>query len=174
MNKTFAHLALATVATLFALGAAVGSGAARADDDEATASIPPHPAYRDECGSCHVPYPPGLLSADSWRAMMAGLDKHFGSDATLDAATAADITRYLVAHAGRRDTLGRDGQPLLRITDTRWFRKEHRDGHDGITPGMLRSAAVKSPANCGACHRSAAQGDYSEDNIQLPRNGGRS
>lgn len=170
MRKALAPLA---ILSMLAIGAAA-TGLARADDDDETRMNPPHPTYRDECGSCHVPYPAALLSADSWRAMMAGLDKHFGSDATLDAETAADITRYLVAHAGRRDTLGADGKPLLRITDTRWFRKEHRDGHDGITPGLLRSAAVKSPANCGACHRSAAEGDYSEDNIRLPHNGGRS
>lgn len=40
--------------------------------------------YRDECGGCHVPYPPQLLPKASWQAIVAGLDKHFDSDASLD------------------------------------------------------------------------------------------
>ena len=33
--------------------------------------LPASPTYRAECGSCHVPYPPQLLPAESWRALMA-------------------------------------------------------------------------------------------------------
>ena len=40
-------------------------------------------AWKAECGSCHAAYPPGLLPAPSWRAVMAGLDRHFGTDATI-------------------------------------------------------------------------------------------
>ena len=49
------------------------------------------PAWKSECGSCHVAYPPGLLPAASWRAVMAGLDRHFDTDATIDAPTATAI-----------------------------------------------------------------------------------
>lgn len=146
----------------------IASTAAQADDDKRTRATVSHPAYRSECGSCHTAFPPGLLSAASWRSVMGGLDKHFGSDASIDAPTAAEITKFLVANAGSRDTTGDDGKPLLRITETRWFQREHRDGHDGISPGIFRSVAVKSPANCGACHRGAADGDFSERNIRIP------
>ncbi|NML15911.1 hypothetical protein [Azohydromonas caseinilytica] len=29
--------------------------------------VPLLPAYRQECGSCHVAYPPGMLPAASWQ-----------------------------------------------------------------------------------------------------------
>ena len=45
--------------------------------------------WKTECGSCHLAYPPELLPASSWRRIMAGLDRHFGADASLDAASAA-------------------------------------------------------------------------------------
>ena len=38
--------------------------------------------------ACHVAYPPGLLPAASWQRLMANLPRHFGTDASLDAATA--------------------------------------------------------------------------------------
>lgn len=172
MNTRPSLRAVRTLALLLATGGA--SGAVLADDDEQKRMNIAHPAYRNECGSCHIAFPPSLLTANSWRAVMAGLDKHFGSDASLDTDTAGDITKFLVANAGRRETAAPDGTPLLRITETRWFRKEHRDGHDGITAGVFRSAAVKSAANCSACHRDAEQGDYSEGRIRIPTNGARS
>jgi mono/diheme cytochrome c family protein len=55
--------------------------------------------YRKECGACHVAYPPGLLPAASWRRTLAGLDRHFGQSAELDAAEAAALERWLVARA---------------------------------------------------------------------------
>lgn len=171
MTATFPARALRALALVVAAGAA---GLALADDDENKRLNINHPEYRSECGSCHIAFPPALLGAESWRAMMAGLDKHFGSDASLDAETSAVITKFLVANAARRDTAGSDGRPQLRISDTPWFRKEHRDGHDGITPGIFRSAAVKSAANCAACHRNAAEGDFSERDIRIPKNGARS
>jgi Dihaem cytochrome c len=125
--------------------------------------LPLDPAYRAECGSCHVAYPPKLLPAQSWRELMARLDRHFGSDASLDARTGAEIGRYLAANAGRRDApLG--AEP--RITETRWFSKEH----DKEVPAALwKSTAVKSRANCAACHTRADDGDYSERSLRLPK-----
>lgn len=156
---------------LITLAVSLAAGSTLADSDGSLRTTATHPAYRNECGSCHIAFPPGLLPASSWRAVMGGLERHFGSDASLDAQTAADITRYLSTNAARRETAAPDGRPLLRITETAWFRKEHRDGHDGITPGIFRSAAVKSAANCGACHRDAANGNFDEHDIRIPRNG---
>jgi hypothetical protein len=34
--------------------------------------------YVKECGGCHFPYQPGLLSAVSWERIMGGLGDHFG------------------------------------------------------------------------------------------------
>lgn len=119
-------------------------------------------AYRAECASCHLAYPPQLLPAQSWRALMRALDKHFGSDASVDAKAAADIERYLVANAGRGSA---SAKPLLRISETVWFKREH----DEVNAAVWQRKAVGSAANCGACHVKADQGDYSEDNIRIPK-----
>jgi hypothetical protein len=124
--------------------------------------LPPDPAYKAECGSCHVPYPPKLLPAQSWRALMTRLERHFGSDASLDAKAREEISRYLAANAGRRD-LPAGVEP--RITETRWFRKEH----DEVPAALWKSAAVKGAANCAACHTRAEDGDYSERTLRLSK-----
>ncbi len=126
---------------------------------------PASPAWREECSSCHVAYPPRLLPADSWRAVMAGLKTHFGTDASVDANTATAIERFLVANAGMRPMRSVDGRPSLRITTTPWFVRKH----DEVRAATWRLPAVKSPANCAACHTGAEQGDFNERNIHLPR-----
>ena len=150
---------------VLAAAAAMLSGASLAGDHRYAIS----PLYKEECGSCHVAYPPALLSPGSWRAVMAGLGKHFGEDATIDEAKTKALSGWLVANAGQRDSTGARGQPLLRISETAWFLKEHRDGHDGLTPAVWRSQAVGTAANCSACHRNADVGDYRESGIHLPR-----
>jgi hypothetical protein len=125
--------------------------------------LPPNPTYKAECGSCHVPYPPKLLPAQSWRDLMARLDRHFGSDASLDAKTSEEISRYLAANAERRDAPP-GAEP--RITETRWFHKEH---DQEVPATMWKSAAVKGPANCAACHTRADDGEYSERTLRLPK-----
>jgi len=55
--------------------------------------VPPSPAYKAECGSCHVAYPPQLLPGASWQQLMAQLERHFGSDASLDATAQQEIGR---------------------------------------------------------------------------------
>ena len=149
---------IAAATTAHAFSAHAGDHAYRVD----------HPAYRAECGSsCHLPYPPALLDAASWRAVTGGLDKHFGTDASLDAAARADILRLLESNAGRRDTSA-GGKPLLRITETPKFLKEHRKE---VPAEILRRPDVKTFANCAACHTGADKGDYSERGIRVP--GGR-
>jgi hypothetical protein len=134
---------------------------------QATASPAKYPltsaAYRAECGSCHVPYPPQLLPARSWQAIMAGLDKHFGSDASLDAKTAGEIRVYLASNASRMGAAAPLSTP--RITQTRWFMKEH----DEVPASLWKSEAVKGAFNCSACHTQAEQGDYGEGSLRLPR-----
>ena len=144
------------------LAALLGLAATPAAADDKP-RLPPDPVYKAECGSCHVPYPPRLLPAQSWRELMARLDRHFASDASLDAKAQEAVSRYLAANAGRRDAPP-GAEP--RISETRWFRKEH----DKEVPAALwKSAAVKTPANCAACHTRAEHGDYSERTLRLPK-----
>lgn len=127
------------------------------------APVVPNPAFQAECGSCHVPYPPGLLTAPSWRRIMQGLDRHFDVDASVDAGTAATIGAFLEAHA--QDASSRRADPsALRITETGWFRREHGK----IAAATWARADVKSPANCPACHRDAERGTFSERLVRIP------
>lgn len=121
-------------------------------------------AWKAECGSCHVAYPPRLLSAQSWRTIMSGLDRHFGVDAGVDAATATSVGSFLEANAARAG--GKRSDPsALRITETRWFRDEHGD----IAAATWSGPKVRSAASCSACHGGAENGDYSERSVRVPR-----
>ncbi|MEB4591676.1 diheme cytochrome c [Candidatus Thiothrix sp. Deng01] len=126
-----------------------------------------NPTWQAECSACHIAYPPGLLPAASWREMMDTLGDHFGSDASLDAETVAKILPFLEQNAApeRKAESTTDGKPVLRITETRWFKREH----DEVSPATWKNPAVKSASNCMACHTAADKGDFNEDNIQIPR-----
>ncbi|HEX5337689.1 MAG TPA: diheme cytochrome c [Gallionella sp.] len=136
------------------------------DDDEGGGrrAVASNAKWQAECGACHVAYPPRLLPPESWRAVMSGLDKHFGTDASLDAPTAREIGAFLDKHAGGR-RYETSGKPLLRITETRWFIREH----DEVSARTWKNPKVKSPSNCAACHIQAESGNYSEHNIRIPR-----
>ena len=105
------------------------------------------------------------------------LADHFGEDASLDADSAREITAYLVRESGDRGG-SRKGRKVansipasdspLRITDTQWFRHEH----DDIAPAVWSRAAIRSAANCSACHKGAPEGDYSERRVAIPRDTG--
>jgi mono/diheme cytochrome c family protein len=41
--------------------------------------------------------------------------------------------------------------------------------HDEVGPAAWKLPAVKSAANCAACHASAEQGDFRKRNIRIPR-----
>lgn len=124
-------------------------------------------AVKEECGSCHLAYPASMLPARSWQRIMSQLDQHFGSDASIDAKTSADITRFLTSNAG--DQAGRTyGEKLLRgvaATDTplritelpRWVR-EHRK----VSEREWQHRDVKSRANCQACHSGADRGYFDD------------
>ncbi|GAB4477129.1 MAG: diheme cytochrome c [Burkholderiaceae bacterium] len=123
---------------------------------------PVDPAYVAECGACHLPYPPRLLSAASWGRVMQGLERHFGTDASVDPPARERIERYLREHAGPERKFGASA---LRISETPWFRRKH----DEVPAAVWRSTAVKSAANCGACHLAADRGDYGERSVRVPR-----
>lgn len=120
-------------------------------------------SYKSECGSCHLPYPPALLAAADWRRIVSGLDRHFGSDAAVDAQKQQEIAAFLERHAGDAGRLGSAGNPP-RISQTRHFVRKH----DEIPARFWRDPRIKSAANCEACHRGAAEGRYSEHDIAIP------
>ncbi len=119
-------------------------------------------SYAAECGSCHLAYPPALLSAGDWRRVMAGLDDHFGTDAAVDARNRQEISTFLERHAGNAGKLGSAGDPP-RISTTARFVRKHRE----VPTKLWHDPRVKSAANCEACHRGAADGNYSEHDIAI-------
>ena len=83
------------------------------------------PQYRQECAACHLAYPPGMLPARSWNRIMGGLDRHYGTDASLDAATVAQIGKWLEGNAGA--TSGSARRRPTTITRSAWFGRKHRE-----------------------------------------------
>jgi hypothetical protein len=146
---------LALLAGIVVLAATAGAAG------ESREPAPLNSTWRSECGACHLAYPPRLLPARSWHALMSGLDKHFGTDASLDPAVTAEISAFLERHAGR----DRNVPTSLRITDTPWFQRKHRK----ISGTVWARPAIKSPTNCSACHAGAERGDFDDDTVRIPR-----
>ena len=123
-----------------------------------------NPQWQSECGSCHVAYPPRMLPAHSWRTIIDGLERHFGTDASIDAETAASIRSFLEAHAGG-DRSDSAGTPILRITESARFLRKH----ERIPAATWRSDKVGNATNCGACHLGADRGSFSDHDVRIPR-----
>ena len=134
-----------------------------------------NPVYKEECGSCHMAYPPGLLPTRSWEKMMAGLEDHFGENAELDSATTTELTRFLIENSADAEPQYRRSRHItrdlstesvpLRITELAYFRHEHDE-----IPARLVTAnpKVNSFSNCNACHQKAELGSFSEREIMIP------
>ena len=129
--------------------------------DGSKLSVPDNPKWKTECGSCHIAYPPQLLTGADWQRMMGGLDKHFGANAALDAKENKEILDFLQRYAGSGD---KRSASSLRISDTPWFTREHRK----VSGNTWSDPAVKSRSNCTACHINAERGDWSERGIRMP------
>ncbi len=121
-------------------------------------------AYTQECASCHTAYPPGMLPAQSWKRIMSGLDQHYGTDASFDAATVQQLSTWLQGAAADNFKRVAEAPPEDRITRSTWFVREHRK----IEPSVWKSSGVKSAANCAACHTGADQGQFNDDNLRTP------
>jgi Dihaem cytochrome c len=150
VHTTTALLALAASASL-----------AQADSFR---SVTPLPVYTQECASCHVAYPPGLLPATSWQRLMGRLSTHYGTDASLDPTMTAALAAWLGANAGTGKR-AREEPAQDRITRSAWFVREHRE----VGAEAWRRPAIQSPSNCAACHPRADQGDFDEHRIRIPR-----
>lgn len=150
----------AQLASLLCLGLFVAQS--HADSGPLMPKVVP-PAYTQECAACHTAYPPGLLPARSWQRIMGGLERHFGTDASLDPATVQQLAGWLQAHAGTYKRVAQE-PPEDRITRSAWFVRKHR----AIEPGVWQLPSVKSAANCAACHTGTEQGIYDDDRLQMP------
>lgn len=130
--------------------------------------------YTEECGSCHFPFQPGFLPAGSWEQIMSGLDDHFGENAELSDQDGQQILDYLTNNsAGKvnREIANKVMWSMRytpetdRITETAFFRHEHRE----IPPRILVKKGEKIAfSNCDSCHTRAMQGSYDDDEIRIP------
>jgi len=112
------------------------------------------PVTKKECGDCHMAYPAALLSQGAWRSIMNDLPNHFGEDASLDEASRTHIENYLTSH-----TKWQARSTSNRISEQRWFTKEHR--HE-VSDRQFANA--KSWSNCPACHKGADRGNFEHEN----------
>ena len=163
-----------SAAIAFLALAALAGGAIAHFSQLPALGVPAQPldaAYAKECGSCHSAHHPSLAPAATWTAIMAGLDGHFGENASLDAATAARFTAYLTENAAEKwDTWPANRlrtaseQHPLRITDTRGWKRLHR----GLPDEAFKSKAVGGKLNCTKCHRDAESGRFAPRAIAIP------
>jgi hypothetical protein len=157
--SSFKHQARSTLVWLMLpLGLACQAG-----EHAPTTQAPWPKVYVQECAACHVAYPPGMLPASSWGRLMGGLDKHFGTDASLDVQDVQRLGQWLQSNADGRRKAGA-AAPEDRITRTAWFEREHRH----IEVATWRLPSVRSAANCTACHTGADKGRYSEHALRMP------
>lgn len=126
---------------------------------------------RAECGACHMAYPPILLPAASWDAIMGDLSNHFGEDASLDEATTVAIADWLRANAAENwDTKAAawfntsDGSDPLRITASRRWKLIH----GSIPDAVFKRNTIGSRANCSSCHGDAQAGLFAPQHTFIP------
>ncbi|GMQ99879.1 MAG: hypothetical protein BMS9Abin18_0707 [Zetaproteobacteria bacterium] len=141
-----------------------------------TAGVAPvmNKAYENECAACHFAYPAGFLPERSWIKIMGTLDDHFGENAELDAQTITEIETYLRGHAADQipnrfsrsivRSIGSQDVPL-RITDTPYFRRKHREMPSRMIKGNPK---VRSFSNCLSCHTGASRGSFDEHSVNIP------
>jgi hypothetical protein len=149
-----------------------GERGRRGEEDEAVPRVM-NKTYLKECGACHFPYQPALLPQRSWKKILGNLEDHYGDDASLDEETLGQIKAYVFANSAETTRnevsskiLKRErGRTPLGISETRYFKKEHRK----IKPSVIKRESIGSFSNCIACHRSADRGIYEEDFIRIPR-----
>ena len=134
-------------------------------------AIPISKTYQAACSECHNAHHPSLHTAGDWRKIIAGLSNHFGENAILDMATAAEIQTFLVANSSETfDTeaanlIGHASVPSLRITNTPAWKIRHAN----LSTGIFKNRQVGSAINCNACHKDADQGRFDDQAIALPK-----
>ncbi len=143
------------------------------DDSGALVEFVPDELWQGECGgSCHNAFHPTLLPGPSWVRVMAGLDDHFGDDASLDPGDAYEILKFLLANSAERSTSEASQKILwslksvpLKVTDTPYWKKKHSK----IKAEVYEREEVSSPSNCAGCHTDADTGQFEDRNIKVPK-----
>jgi mono/diheme cytochrome c family protein len=126
--------------------------------------------YIEECGACHLAYPPPLLPTKTWQGIMASLEDHFGDNAEMDEETTAHLDSYherLVLQKGAPTLMSqmlRDlpDDPPLRVTEFPSFLR----AHEVIAQQLdIEEFAEGFLSPCADCHREAADGIFDKDRL---------
>jgi hypothetical protein len=129
--------------------------------------------YKEKCGSCHFAYQPGLLPSGSWAKILSNLKDHFGEAVDIDTESKDVITKYTLANSAETSGAKRarkimkslKGQTPSRITEIPYIRHKHQH----IPPEVFARKTVGSLSNCLACHKTADQGIYEDDDAVVPK-----
>lgn len=170
----------------FLIGLLCASGVAMAEESLLEAMLTPlrqkeivpvdNKLYKDECGSCHFAYQPGLLPTKSWEKLLneKALADHFGENAELDKEALRAIYDYAIANAADKTYHKRSRkialataniEAPLRITEVRYIKRKHHE----IPAKMIKdNKDVKSLSYCDACHTQAAKGVFDGDTVKIP------
>ncbi|WP_228721475.1 diheme cytochrome c [Desulfosediminicola ganghwensis] len=129
--------------------------------------------YKQECGACHFNYQPGLLASASWEKLINTLPFHFDEDVSIDEKSVNEIEKYLIENSAENSTSKRarkilhslKGQVPLRISETPYIKEKHHE----LNLSVFDRPSIGSRSNCIACHTTAEQGDYDDDNVKIPK-----
>jgi len=128
--------------------------------------------YVESCGVCHWAYVPALLPYKSWENVIGTLSDHFGNPVQLTDQQLKDVTAYLLSNSsdksslkiGRKITQSLGGSIPGRVVDVPYIVGKHKK----IEQATFSRESVRSLSNCIACHPSAANGMFDDDDVRIP------
>jgi hypothetical protein len=129
--------------------------------------------YKEECGACHFAYQPELLPGASWMNILTNSGEHFGESIELDDDSKKVISYYLKSNSAEYSSAKRAVKIMRslrnrvpnRITDIPYIIEKHHE----INPEVLNRKSIGSLSNCIACHKTAEEGIYEDDNVKIPK-----
>jgi len=159
--------------------ALIFSNASFSDSDlNAKAGVTPvtDKIYVEECGSCHMPYQPGLLPERSWRQLLSAkaLENHFEENAELDEDIRKHILNIAIAASADKSKAKRSRKIMnsirqsftpKRITDISYIQRKHHELSSNV---FSPDKQVKSLGQCEQCHQKANDGLFDEDDVKIP------
>lgn len=128
--------------------------------------------YSSTCGACHFAYQPGLLPLKMWIKILDSPEGHAGGSVDADSKTKAEIKKYLTQNCAEKSTWEKSGKILnstisdtpVRISEVSYIKGKHRE----INEKIFARETIGTRGNCLACHRSANNGIYDDDDVIIP------
>ncbi len=130
-------------------------------------------SYIKACGTCHFAYQPELLPARSWGKILDDPGGHPGGTLTIDKSAKMEIKHYLMENSAEKSSWKRSRKILAsignstptKISEIPYIKEKHRK----IKQEIFMQKSISSRGNCSACHKSAEQGIYNDDDVSIPK-----